>query len=92
MKFLQNLFKRSSDEDADEDDEDFGSEDFVSNDDGSDVDEGVSTDVIIDDDDDDDDNEEEKQELGNITKNITNSLPILIDKKLDLFSSTVNNK
>ena len=51
MKFLQNLFKRSSDEDADEDDEDFGSEDFVSNDDGSDVDEGVSTDVIIDDDD-----------------------------------------
>ena len=27
-----------------------------------------------------------------ITKNITDSLPILIDKKLDLFSSTVNNK
>ena len=36
--------------------------------------------------------EEEKVELGNITKNITNSLPILLDKKLDLFSSTVNNK
>ena len=28
----------------------------------------------------------------NTTKNITNSLPILLDKKLDLFSSTVNNK
>ena len=36
--------------------------------------------------------EEEKVELENITKNITNSLPILLDKKLDLFSSTVNNK
>ena len=36
--------------------------------------------------------EEEKVELENITKNIANSLPILIDKKLDLFSSTVNNK
>ncbi len=36
--------------------------------------------------------DEEKVELGNITKNITNSLPILLDKKLDLFSSTVNNK
>tara|TARA_Y100000590_G_C15599232_1_gene969332 strand:- start:169 stop:729 length:561 start_codon:yes stop_codon:yes gene_type:complete len=36
--------------------------------------------------------EEEKQELENIKKNITNSLPILLDKKLDLFSSTVNNK
>tara|TARA_Y100000590_G_scaffold465608_1_gene638379 strand:+ start:57 stop:617 length:561 start_codon:yes stop_codon:yes gene_type:complete len=36
--------------------------------------------------------EEEKIELENITKNITNSLPILLDKKLDLFSSTVNNK
>ena len=36
--------------------------------------------------------EEEKTELENITKNITNSLPILLDKKLDLFSSTVNNK
>ena len=36
--------------------------------------------------------EDEKQELENIKKNITNSLPILLDKKLDLFSSTVNNK
>ena len=36
--------------------------------------------------------EEEKIELENITKNIANSLPILLDKKLDLFSSTVNKK
>ena len=36
--------------------------------------------------------EEEKVELENITKNIANSLPILLDKKFDLFSSTVNNK
>ena len=36
--------------------------------------------------------EEEKVELENMTKNITNSLPILLDKKLDLFSSAVNNK
>ena len=36
--------------------------------------------------------EEEKEELENMTKNITNSIPILLDKKLDLFSSTVNNK
>ena len=36
--------------------------------------------------------EEEKTELKNISKNITNSLSILLDKKLDLFSSTVNNK
>ena len=36
--------------------------------------------------------EEEIVALENITKNITNSLPILLDKKLDLFSSTVNNK
>ena len=36
--------------------------------------------------------EEEKKELENITKNITNSLTILLDKKLELFSSTVNNK
>ena len=35
--------------------------------------------------------EEEKIELENITKNITNSIPILLDNKLDLFSSTVNN-
>ena len=36
--------------------------------------------------------EDEKEELSSITKNITESLSILIDKKLDLFSSTVNNK
>ena len=36
--------------------------------------------------------EEEKVELENITENIANSLPILLDKKFDLFSSTVNNK
>ena len=36
--------------------------------------------------------EEEKLELNNITKNITNSLTILLDKKLDLFSSTVNSR
>ncbi len=35
--------------------------------------------------------EEEKTELENITNNITNSLLILLDNKLDLFSSTVNN-
>ncbi len=35
--------------------------------------------------------EEEKLELENITKNITDSITILIEKKLDLFSSTVNN-
>ena len=36
-------------------------------------------------------NEEEKEQLEKITDNIINSLSILIDKKLDLFSSTVNN-
>ena len=36
--------------------------------------------------------EEEITELKKITENITGSLEILIDKKLDLFSSTVNNK
>ena len=36
--------------------------------------------------------DEEKIELENMTKIITNSNPILLDKKLDLFSSTVNNK
>ncbi len=36
--------------------------------------------------------EDEKLKLGNITMHITNSLPILLVKKLDLFSSTVNNK
>ena len=36
-------------------------------------------------------NEEENEHLEKITKNIINSISILIDKKLDLFSSTVNN-
>ena len=36
--------------------------------------------------------DEEKIELENMTKIITNSIAILLDKKLDLFSSTVNNK
>ena len=36
--------------------------------------------------------DEEKEELEKITNNIINSLSILIDKKLNLFSSTVNNK
>tara|TARA_Y100000590_G_scaffold135160_1_gene154630 strand:- start:2014 stop:2574 length:561 start_codon:yes stop_codon:yes gene_type:complete len=36
--------------------------------------------------------EEEKEELDKVTNNIINSLSILIDKKMDLFSSTVNNK
>ena len=37
-------------------------------------------------------NDEEKIELEKITTNIINSMPVLIDKKLELFSSTVNNK
>ena len=37
-------------------------------------------------------NDEEKIELEKITTNIIDSMPILIDKNLDLFSSTVNNK
>ena len=36
--------------------------------------------------------EEEITSLEKITNNITDSISILIDKKLDLFSSTVNNK
>ena len=36
--------------------------------------------------------EDEKIELEKITSNIIDSLPILLDKNLDLFSSTVNNK
>jgi PTH1 family peptidyl-tRNA hydrolase len=36
-------------------------------------------------------NEDEIHELENITKKIIESLGILLDKKLDLFSSTVNN-
>ncbi len=36
--------------------------------------------------------EEELIKLEQITNNIINSISILIDKKLDLFSSTINNK
>ena len=36
--------------------------------------------------------EEEIKDLKKITSNITESLAILLDKKLDLFSSTINNK
>ena len=36
--------------------------------------------------------EDELLQLEKITNNIINSMPILIDKKLDLFASTVNNK
>jgi PTH1 family peptidyl-tRNA hydrolase len=36
--------------------------------------------------------EDEMEQLKKIIDNITNSLTILLDKKLDLFSSTVNNK
>ena len=37
-------------------------------------------------------NDEEKEKLENITESIITSLNILLDKKLELFSSTVNNK
>ena len=37
-------------------------------------------------------NDDEKEEISSITESITDSISILIDKKLDLFSSTVNNK
>ncbi len=36
--------------------------------------------------------EDEKEELNKITNSIIESLSILLDKKLDLFSSTVNDK
>ena len=36
--------------------------------------------------------EEEITEIEKILENITSSMSILIKKKLDLFSSTVNNK
>ena len=36
-------------------------------------------------------NEDEKEHIETITNNIIDSISILIDKKLDLFSSTVNN-
>ena len=37
-------------------------------------------------------NEDEVPEIEKISKNITQSISILVEKKLDLFSSTVNNK
>ena len=37
-------------------------------------------------------NEDETLGIEKISKNITESIPILVEKKLDLFSSTVNNK
>ena len=37
-------------------------------------------------------NSEEKEKLEVITNNIVEYSPILLDKKLDLFSSTINNK
>ena len=37
-------------------------------------------------------NDEEKEKLENITENIITSLNILLDKKLELYSSPVNNK
>jgi PTH1 family peptidyl-tRNA hydrolase len=36
--------------------------------------------------------EDEMLQLEKITENIIDSISILLDKKLDLFSSTVNNK
>jgi len=36
--------------------------------------------------------DEEKAKLEKVVQNIIQSMPILIDKKLDLFSSTVNNQ
>ena len=36
--------------------------------------------------------EEEKIDLEKVIKNIIEAMPILIDRKLDLFSSTVNNQ
>ena len=36
--------------------------------------------------------DEEKIKLEKVIQNIIESMPIIIDKKLDLFSSTVNNK
>jgi len=36
--------------------------------------------------------DEEKAKLEKVIENIIDSMPILIDKKLDLFSSTINNK
>ena len=39
----------------------------------------------------DDFNDDEKNDISEVTKNIIKSLPILIDKKLELFSSKVND-
>ena len=36
--------------------------------------------------------EDEMLSIEKISNNITDSISILVDKKLDLFSSTVNNK
>ena len=36
--------------------------------------------------------EDETLSIEKISKNITDSISILVEKKLDLFSSTVNNK
>ena len=36
--------------------------------------------------------EEESVDIEKISKNMTDSISILVEKKLDLFSSTVNNK
>ena len=36
--------------------------------------------------------EEEQKKIQEIMENITSCLAMLIDKKLDLFSSSVNNK
>ena len=37
-------------------------------------------------------NEDESEGIEKMSKNITDSISILVEKKLDLFSSTVNNK
>jgi len=37
-------------------------------------------------------NEDESEDIEKMSKNITDSISILLEKKLDLFSSTVNNK
>ena len=37
-------------------------------------------------------NEDESEDIEKMSKNITDSISILVEKKLDLFSSTVNNK
>ena len=36
--------------------------------------------------------EDESVSIEKISKDITESISILVDKKLDLFSSTINNK